>query len=213
MRIYTSTILVQIYDYIFFLLGDRLWCLTIILHRIFIDIRFFGQKLGFYEVVDKIFKLERTRWSSNIFICYLILSFFGVVISIFVRGSIIFLRNLSLNWSEMFILLNLFRWLDLSFKIHLISIHRGILFWIGKIFRLKRRMMNDDRASFLLCFYIRSDLIWINRLRGHLHYLIFLWWLFWISIDVYTVYVLLYFLDNIWILIQIFSTISKIFFI
>lgn len=157
------------------------------------------------------------KWScraSNILICNLILSLFGVIVVIFMRSSIIFLRNLSFNWSKLLIFLNLFSRLNLCFKIHFICVYRGVLLWIRKIFRLKGRMMNNDRVCFLLNFRnLWWYLIRINRLSSHLHCFIFLWWLFWVSIYINTVYVLLNLLNHISILIGILSSISVIYFI
>lgn len=213
MRVYASSILIKICNKIFFLLWDWFWCLAIILHGIFIYIWLFCEELRLYEIINKIFELERPCRSCNIFIGNLILSFFVVIIAIIMRSSIIFLRNLSFHWSKLLIFLNLFSWLNLSLKIHFVSVYRGGLFWIGEILRLKGRMVDYDRVYFLLNFwYFWWNFIWVNRLSSHLHCFIFLSWLFWISIDVDTVDILLYLFYNIRILIGVFNSIPKIYF-
>ncbi len=124
--------------------------------------------------VYKIFKLKRTCWLSYMFINNLILIlvliwiFFINCLLTLKRWPIIFFWNLSLI-NKGIIFLNCFSWMDFRLNFHIIGINWGDTLGVGKIFRIKWRMVNNNLRSFSLCLslVLGRYFIRIQRLRSH----------------------------------------------
>lgn len=200
----TLASLIQIRYYFLLFLWDRFWSFTLILHRVFIDIGFFRQKLRFDVSIDEIFELKWTSWFGNVFFCHLILILFLNQLFTIVWRPVILLRDLSFLWVYLIVFVNCLWRLDLCLDLHVISIYWWCTFRIGKIFRLKWWMMDYDWWTRF--FFFRLMIIWwyfigIDWLGSHSLYLllghVFLCF-FRMGINVDTVDVLLYLLDDIW---------------